>query len=546
MVLATARCVRLLLTAIVVVVSIYMALLLLAMARSTRLTSMVGSAASFGPPRTPELVFERLCGEGGVLPQVYRDAIRSDMAHWKGRTFKLSEVKAAIDRLREDRPGRFEQVVGLWKYHNHKFTLVYGYLGAEGFDFAEPWREFMRALSLPLSNMQFADYADDRVTSLMKPTYFLLNSADFPVCGAGDCPLRAELEQFHSFDHTPVRFRFDVPVLSAAKVPGCQHDILIPFQELMGGGDWVSPVQRLVTYPLLRALHVPESWFEPNRNKYRSSKAWSERSPVMGWRGVNSGGGQHTGHSHRLRVVQHCREREHELALQRAAGSQSAQPMYDVGFSEITLSGLQGAPQSFIDGLKKEVSGYMPMSEQRNRWKYVLDMDSKTFSIRLPFFLSMDLALVRMGYYEDVLSRAAVNGTDFYSFRPTPEGFVALDDMVTWFQTHDTEALEQVRQKQHFYEQHGSFDIMRLYSWCVFHAYTDVVSFEEDVEFKRLPHLQMYWLPLPLNVCITLIVIAVVATMVFCYYTRVLKFQLSSSNASEPAVQRRLDDADGL
>ncbi len=348
--------------------------------------------------------YEELCLHH-LLPHFQRD-IERDLKHWSGRSFRVSTLKRSLDDLSDSVPSH-AQYLGLFQLRNGRVYHRYA-----GVDLAAGNVQYTDFISSLEGEMRAHHYYHPSPPPL-PDTWMLLNVRDYPVVYAfpdetrneRGCPdeLQRSLMELHGYGRSPFLanvtpatasydrgdvadqtrdVRYDFPVMSATSIGACFHDILYPFYEIGGGGEWWgSGVVRDFVVPVAKFLGL--HWY-PRMEYLRGSTPWSQRKDVVVWRGAASGGrlnSEETMHTNqRVRLVEH--------------GQADRTGVYDFGFTDARPEMWEDNPK-IKDMLRQPIS----MPKQVGRYKYMVDLDGNTYSQRLPLLLSSDIALLRTGLF---------------------------------------------------------------------------------------------------------------------------------------------------
>lgn len=235
-----------------------------------------------------------------------------------------------------------------------------------------------------------------------RPVPLLFNGLDEPVgllrarcrrSGEG-----ARLRRFHGIGRTIASLTgLGVPFLSVAKTEGCFSDILIPFGDLVLAANGTTPsAARAAAAAAERALAARSFGNPADGGRWRAV-----------WRGSGTGGGT-LGTNHRLRLVLHARARNNTTA----GGGGRGRVRYDVGFSNPEGGVLEAFDAEHPQATERERAAFaasvtLPRVDEADfaRADIVLDADGNSYSRRVVRLCMMPVPVVRVGAFEDVLTR---------------------------------------------------------------------------------------------------------------------------------------------
>jgi len=401
----------------------------------------------------PNAYYQEACAR---LPLDYHEQIIHDLEPFSYKTYNLSELVKHAD-----------EYAALYQYSDGQFYRKWG--GEDAF------------LSSPYTAMIRLVLQNDPV---LPDTFILIRGSDMPLLGKGKlCPNTTLniLQYFHGTDPESMfssSKEIPLPVFSAARIPDCHYDILFPYNELMGMGDWFPAWYRDVIQTILMPLGLVTI---PRTDSYMSalfnSKQWHFKENKLVWRGRSSGGHGLLMKNHRVRMVVHTNYKTRVPEL------------YDVGFTSLIKDDDKSGDSDIKMGIDSLIKPYLTLVEQEHQFKYVLDIDGNSYSLRLASLLMSDMLVFRTGVYEDVLSRALVN-QDVVIDVPLTR-LSEIDHELEYYQLHDDKARDKIIWKKTFYRTHANFEVFQDYARCLFYEYNCRVTIMQD--------LAVPWIPMPIT-----------------------------------------------
>lgn len=285
-----------------------------------------------------------------------------------------------------------------------------------------------------------------------------------PPARAGACPgLQRDSETLlSSLLPRVVQDRPTVPVFSPAKVPGCDIDLLYPYDQLCE-----SPT---VTAP---------------------APPWNERKPVVLWRGSSTGRGTYRRSS--------SRKGQRRAVLWTDGGGAGAEPRVAVNHRFRIVRALWGKADfdvaiygdGGLDMPRDAERAGLGLAELRDRWvkpgkipmeewsrhKYFLSLPGNSYSNKDVWTIQLNGTFIYLNRNDDAFSRSLVNGTHFLRYPLDLEG---LEEGVAWLRTHDQEARAMGLALREHFETRWRRAGQAKYMAALLHVYGRVVKFIED------------------------------------------------------------------
>eukprot|EP01012_Entosiphon_sulcatum_P022263 TRINITY_DN27188_c0_g1_i2.p1 TRINITY_DN27188_c0_g1~~TRINITY_DN27188_c0_g1_i2.p1 ORF type:complete len:498 (-),score=58.86 TRINITY_DN27188_c0_g1_i2:19-1512(-) len=233
----------------------------------------------------------------------------------------------------------------------------------------------------PRGAWQFSRFLSSLFSVLGRDTpqfCLVLNAGDEPVVprdcldDGPRCP-REEIGQFHGFPIKETSCQSKptpaIPVFSTATIGDCFADILFPLTPLY-------------------ALELPEE---------TSLLPLEHRKASVFWRGSTTGHSLN-GSNHRVRLVRYFHDHWGSLPLPA-----------DVGFSAVTQHGNSTSVETALKPLMRPRVKW----EAHSNYRYLLDTDGNSYSQRLAGLLAFGAPVIRMGIFEDVVTRGLRAGEHY-------------------------------------------------------------------------------------------------------------------------------------
>jgi len=233
----------------------------------------------------------------------------------------------------------------------------------------------------------------------IKDTWLLFNGFDEPL-GVPENSIYDEYNiKYHGYPKPLMEksYSYPVPVFSVSKIENFHNDILFPFSEMYK-----------------KFLNI-------------SSPSWEKKFPILFWRGATSGHSLHRNNqNHRVRFVKYFWNK----------------PDMDVGFNKIRIDRRAGPYITRLNRhqknkIKKDLKPYLKphvSPEQQCNYKYLIDIDGNTYSMRLSWYLRTKSVILRTGIFQDILLRWLEPGIHYIPFELSFDG---LDDILNILNNND-------------------------------------------------------------------------------------------------------------